>query len=109
MAQKKFLLLLLFLTIFSYKLLAQCNTLRPQIEIQFNTDQDCAPVQVTEFEITYFFNVPQDPATIAILYEWHDPLNGTTLIDMSNGLVPGATIMGPNTSFTANATFTYVD
>jgi gliding motility-associated-like protein len=109
MAQKKFLLLLLFLTILSYKVLAQCNTLRPQIDIKFNTDQDCAPVQVTEFEITYFFNAPQDPATIAILYEWHDPLNGTTLVDMSNGLVPGATTSGPNTSFTANATFTYVD
>lgn len=109
MAQKKVLLVLLFLATLSYKVLAQCNTLRPQIDIKFNTDQDCAPVRVTEFQITYFFNASQDPATIAILYEWHDPTNATTLVDMGSGLVAGTTASGPNTSFTANATFTYVD
>lgn len=83
----------------------QCNTLRSQVNISFNTDQDCAPVTVTEFQITYFFNVAQDPNSIEILYEWNDPNNTITVINLGSGLVAGA----GNTSFTANATFTYFD
>lgn len=89
--------------------LSQCNELRPQITINFNTDQDCAPVTVTDFTITYFFNVPQNPNDIEIIYEWNDPANTVTVIDLSTGLVPGATGFGANTSFTANSTFTYFD
>lgn len=88
---------------------AQCNTLRPQVDINFNTDQDCAPVTVTQFTITFYFSVPQDPNDIQILYEWFDPLNSTTYVDIGSGLTPGATAFGINTSFTANATFTYTD
>src|SRR5690349_18899305 len=88
---------------------SQCNELRPQITINFNTDQDCAPVTVTDFTITYFFNVPQNPNDIEIIYEWNDPANTVTVIDLSTGLVPGATGFGANTSFTANSTFTYFD
>lgn len=84
---------------------SQCNELRPQKDISFNTDQDCAPVTVTQFRITYYFNVPQDPATIAIMYDWNDPAATVTLVDQSNGLIAGA----GNTSFTANATLTYFD
>jgi hypothetical protein len=102
---KKVLFIFSALFILSFKVSAQCSALRPQIDISFNTDQDCAPVEVTQFQITYFFNTPQDPATIAILYEWNDPANSNTLIDLSNGLV--ATL--GNTAFTANATFTYFD
>jgi gliding motility-associated-like protein len=83
----------------------QCNELRPQKDISFNTDQDCAPVTVTQFRITYYFNVPQNPATIAIMYDWNDPASTVTLVDQSNGLIAG----GGNTSFTANATLTYFD
>ncbi len=89
--------------------LSQCNNLRPQIDIRFNTDQDCAPVSVTQFMVTYYFNVPQDPATIAILYEWNDPTEATTLVDAGSGLIVGSSPSGPNTTFTANATFVYTD
>jgi gliding motility-associated-like protein len=88
---------------------AQCNTLRPQIDISFNTDQDCAPVTVTQFTVTYYFNTPQDPNNIQIVYEWNDPTNAITIVDLGSGLIAGATTSGPNTAFTANATFTYFD
>ncbi|HEU5289514.1 MAG TPA: PKD domain-containing protein, partial [Cyclobacteriaceae bacterium] len=95
--------------LFAADVVSQCNELRPQITISFNTDQDCAPVTVTEFTITYFFNVPQDPNNIEIFYEWNDPAGTVTVINIGSGLVPGTTTFGPNTSFTANATFTYFD
>ncbi|MFZ2906482.1 MAG: PKD domain-containing protein [Cyclobacteriaceae bacterium] len=88
---------------------AQCNALRPQIDISFNTDQDCAPVTVTQFTITYYFNVSQNPNDIEIMYEWNDPANTVTVINLGSGLIAGATASGPNTSFTANSTFTYFD
>lgn len=83
----------------------QCNTLRPQIDISFNTDQDCAPVTVTQFTITYYFNVAQDPNDIVIMYEWNDPASTITTVDIGSGLIAAA----GNTSFTADATFTYFD
>lgn len=64
---------------------------------------------VTQFQITYYFSVPQDPNDIEILYEWFDPLNTTTTVNIFSGLVAGATAFGANTAFTANATFTYTD
>lgn len=88
---------------------AQCNTLRPQINISFNTDQDCAPVTVTQFTITYFFNASQNPADIVIRYEWNDPANTVTTVDLGSGLVVGSLGTGANSSYTANATFTYFD
>jgi hypothetical protein len=88
---------------------SQCNALRPQIDISFNTDQDCAPVTVTQFTITYYFNVPQNPAQIEIQYEWNDPGNTVTTLNTGTGVTAGATASGPNTSFTANSTFTYFD
>lgn len=99
--------LVIFLVFFliSFTAASQCNTLRPQIDISFNTDQDCAPVAVTQFQVTFFFNAAQDPNSISILYEWNDPANTTTLVDVSNGMMPTA----GNTAFTANATFTYFD
>lgn len=88
---------------------AQCNTLRPQINISFNTDQDCAPVTVTQFTITYFFNASQIPGDIEIRYEWNDPGNNVTTVDLGSGLIVGNLGTGPNSSYTANATFTYFD
>jgi len=82
---------------------SQCNALRPQVTIDFNTDQDCAPVTVTKYEITYYFNAAQTPANISIRYEWNDPANSVTIVDMGSGLIASA----GNTAFTANATFTY--
>jgi len=84
--------------------IGQCNTLRSQIDITFNTDQDCAPTSVTDFTITYYFNVAQNPADIGILFEWNDPTNATTLVDGA-----GLTVGAGNTEFTATATFTYPD
>lgn len=88
---------------------AQCNTLRPQINISFNTDQDCAPVTVTQFTITYFFNASQNPNDIEIRYEWNDPANTVTTVNLGTGLIVGNLGTGPNSSYTANATFTYFD
>lgn len=83
--------------------LAQCSALKPQITIDFETDQPCAPVQVTKFDVTYYFLVAQNPADIQIRYVWNDPANTTTTVAMGTGLIPGA----GNTSFRANSTFTY--
>ncbi|MEJ2004465.1 MAG: hypothetical protein P8X57_05760 [Cyclobacteriaceae bacterium] len=90
-----------------YDALSQCNTLRPQIDITFNTDQDCAPSSVTEFKIKYYFNVPQNPANIAILYEWNDPGNNTTLVNLFSA--DPMIVTGGDTEFEATATFTYPD
>ena len=94
-----------FLLMISAYAHAQCNALRPQVTIDFNTDQDCAPVTVTRFEIIYYFNVAQNPNTIQIRYVWNDPANTETTIGIGNGLVASA----GNTAFTANASFTYVN
>jgi gliding motility-associated-like protein len=102
-------LLLIFFLFTFFDAKTQCNALRPQIDISFNTDQDCAPVTVTQYTITYYFNVPQDPNDIEIIYEWNDPANTVDVINLGSGLIAGATASGPNTSFTANATFTYFD
>lgn len=88
---------------------AQCNTLRPQINISFNTDQDCAPVTVTQFTITYFFNASQNPTDIEIRYRWNDPANTVTTVNLGSGLIVGNLGTGPNSSYTANSTFTYFD
>ena len=81
----KSVLLVILMGLTTAGLWAQCNQLRPQKDISFNTDQDCAPVTVTQFSITYYFNVPQDPATIQIMYEWNDPANTITLVDQGSG------------------------
>lgn len=77
----------------------QCSLLRSQIDVSFNTDQDCAPVQVTDFTITYYFNAAQNPADIEIRFEWNDPGNQISIINSGNGLVASA----GNTEFTATA------
>ena len=85
---------------------AQCNALIPNVDLNFRTDQTCAPVTVTQFTVTYYFVAPQDPNKIEIIYEWFDPANNVDIIDIGSGLIAGA----GNTSFTANApTHTYFD
>lgn len=84
---------------------AQCDQLRTTVSIDFSTDQDCAPVSVTEFEVTYTFQSPQDPTTISIVYEWNDPANTVTVVTLADGLIVGS----DNTSFTANATRLYTE
>ena len=103
-------LLILFLTVFATAgLRAQCDQLRPQKDISFNTDQDCAPVTVSDFIITYYFNVPQDPNTIQIMYVWNDPANTVDIVDVGSGMTAGASPSGINTTFTANRSFQYND
>ena len=77
----------------------QCSLLRSQIDVSFNTDQDCAPVEVTDFTITYYFNSAQNPADIEIRFEWNDPGNQISIINSGNGLIAS----GGNTEFTATA------
>lgn len=102
---KKFLLFFLVLFSIYQGAFGQCNALLPSRNIVFGTNQSCAPVTVTSFTISYTFTVAQDPATISIVYEWNDPADTRTVIDMGSGLVPTA----GNTVFTSNATFTYTD
>ncbi len=105
MVMNRWYLMLLFFVSAAGHSLAQCNQLRPQRDVSFNTDQDCAPVTVTQFTITYYFNIPQDPARIRIRYVWNDPLGTVSEVHSGNGLTAGA----GNTSFTATAGLTYND
>ncbi|MTI22575.1 PKD domain-containing protein [Fulvivirga sp. RKSG066] len=99
-----FWLVILLMTAIGIKdAVSQCNTLRSQFDISFNTDQDCAPTSVTDYTITYSFNVAQNPNSIGILFEWNDPANSTTFVDIGSGLIASA----GDTKFTATATFTY--
>lgn len=82
----------------------QCNTLRQQFNLTFNTDGDCAPVDVTDYTITYFFNTVQDPNDIVIHYEWNDPAASFNKFKVGD---PGFVIGGGNTEFTATGTFSY--
>lgn len=104
MYTKYFLSFLLLSCLSLSEVYGQCNSLRPQTAITFNTDQDCAPVQVTDFTITYFFNTPQNPADIEIRFEWNDPGNQISVINIGNGLIAA----NGDTEFTATAPlFTY--
>ena len=105
MVVQRSLLVVFFFLLATSALWAQCNELRPQKDISFNTDQDCAPVTVTQFSITYYFNIPQNPADIQILYEWNDPGGSVTVVGDGTGLLVG----GGGTSFSANASLTYFD
>jgi gliding motility-associated-like protein len=73
--------------------------------VDFVADQTCAPVNVSTFRTTYRFAVPQDPASISIVYQWNDPANTVTTVSLANGLV----VTGGNTIFTANANFLYTN
>ncbi|MEQ8928121.1 MAG: PKD domain-containing protein [Fulvivirga sp.] len=97
MSKQAVFFLLFFCIVSGYDTYAQCNLLRSQIDVSFNTDQDCAPVTVTDFTVTYYFNAPQNPADITIRFEWNDPLN------QFSDVVPAAA--GGNTEFTASAPF----
>ncbi len=88
----------------TFESFAQCASLRQQRNITFNTDKDCAPVTVTDFTITYFFNSAQDPADIEIQFEWNDP--GSNVDRYGQGDGPFS-INSDNTEFTATGTFTY--
>lgn len=95
---------LFFFFVLSVEILwGQCNALSSNRSIDFSTNRMCAPVTVDTFKITYNFLAPQNPADISILYEWNDLAATVTVVDMGSGLIPNAT----NTSFTADATFTY--
>ena len=100
-------LLILFFTVFATaSVRAQCDRLRSTFSIDFSTDQDCAPVEVTQFKITYSFSSAQDPGNIQIVYEWHDPTNDVTVVDLSSG---GLVVGGGNTTFTASANRLYTE
>ena len=99
------LLLISFLFIFA-DAKSQCNALLSNVDLNFRTDQTCAPVTVTQFTVTYYFITPQNPNDIEIIYEWFDPANTVDIVNIGSGLIAGA----GNTSFTATApVFTYFD
>ncbi|MEQ8879011.1 MAG: PKD domain-containing protein [Cyclobacteriaceae bacterium] len=86
------------------QLFAQCSALRQQRNLSFNTDRDCAPVTVTDFTITYCFNVPQDPNTISIRFQWNDPGNNVDIYGLGD---PQFSVGGGDMEFTAAGTFVY--
>ena len=96
--------LVLLMTLSPWDALAQCTSLRQQRNITFNTSGDCAPVDITDYTITYFFNSAQDPDDIIIHFEWNDPAN--SFDEYSNG-DPEFIVDGTNRAFTATGTFTY--
>ncbi|QSE96142.1 PKD domain-containing protein [Fulvivirga lutea] len=99
MSKQAIIFIIFFLIASVNDAMSQCNLLRSQIDVSFNTDQDCAPVTVTDFTVTYYFNAPQNPADIEIRFEWNDPGNQVSFINIGNGLIAG----GGNTEFTASA------
>lgn len=82
----------------------QCTSLRQQRDITFNTNRDCAPVDVTDYTITYFFNSAQDPNDIQIRFEWNDPANTVDIVGAGD---PGFVTSGGGTEFSATGTFSY--
>lgn len=86
------------------ELFGQCSALRQQRNLSFNTDKDCAPVTVTDFTITYFFNVPQDPNQISIRFAWNDPVNNIDIYGLGD---PQFSVGGGDMEFTAAGTFVY--
>ena len=103
MVVKRWLLVVGVMLFVSSQLWAQCNTLSTNRSIDFKTNQDCAPVTVTQFELTYNFIAAQDPASIEVIYQWNDPSNRIDVVDISNGLI----VDGTNKSFTADRTMVY--
>lgn len=83
---------------------SQCSAIRQQRDISFDTDKDCAPVTVTNFTITYYFNVAQDPDDITIRFEWNDPTDHVDIYGVGD---PGFNNVG-NVEFTATGTFNYL-
>ena len=86
------------------KVWGQCNTLSTNRSLDFKTDQDCAPVTVTQFELTYNFTAAQDPFSIEIVYQWNDPANTIDVVSIDNG---GLIFDATNRSFTADQTMVY--
>jgi gliding motility-associated-like protein len=103
MVKKTSLLGVFLFLIATVGVLAQCNTLSTNRSIDFKTDQACAPVNVTQFELTYNFATPQDPASIEIVYEWNDPGNTIDVVNIGNGLM----VDGTGKAFTADRTMLY--
>lgn len=96
----------LFLALLFHQGKAQnCNDLRNDRTIIFNADDDCAPANVTQYDITFNFNNAKDPNTVRIIYTWNDPANTVTIRDISSGADFEA--LNANRSFRANATFVY--
>ncbi len=83
---------------------AQCSALTNNVSIDFQVTDQCAPVSVTTFEVTYNFLAPQDPDLVVIRIAWDD--NATTVSDFSNG--SGLIVVSP-TRFSATGTFSYTD
>ncbi|MBV6645373.1 MAG: PKD domain-containing protein [Cyclobacteriaceae bacterium] len=83
----------------------QCTAIRQQRNITFNTNRDCAPVDVTDYTITYFFNTPQNPNDVRIRFEWNDPGNNFDEYGIADAANFSAA--GGNTEFTATGTFSY--
>lgn len=97
--------LLLFLILgITYDSISQCTSIRQQRNITFNTNRDCAPVDVTDYTITYFFNAPQAPADVIIRFEWNDPTNSVSDFALGD---TGFLVGGGNTEFTATGRFSY--
>lgn len=93
------------LILFGYFTFGQCNLLSTTITKDFSADGICAPVTVDKFEITYSFNVAQNPADIEIEFRWNDPANTVEVVSGGDLIITNG-----NRTFQAIATpFPYPD
>ncbi len=83
---------------------SQCSALTNNVTIDFQTTGQCAPVEVTSFDITYKFSIPQNINDIEIVIEWDDPGNSTTSFTVANG---GLTVSNGDRDFQAVGSFPY--
>lgn len=95
--QRFIIIVLLLISSVAY---SQCDLLSGSREVSYKNSGACAPVDVTEFEITYTFLVPQDPDKIMVRFFWNDRKKNTEDATLANGKL---TVKSGNTVFTATA------
>ncbi|MDN4165262.1 PKD domain-containing protein [Cytophagales bacterium LB-30] len=95
----------LFLTGISQQVHAQCSSLKPAIQVDFDAGNGCGPTAVS-YEITYSFFSAQNPNNITIRFRWNDPANNVSEFSVGD---PGFVVGGGNTTFSATGSFVYVD
>ncbi|MGM0582432.1 MAG: PKD domain-containing protein [Bacteroidota bacterium] len=95
------------LNIISNKAYAQCSALTNNVSIDFQVDGQCAPVDVTTFEVTYNFSVSQNPNDVEIIIEWNDPGNNSDIFSVANGNLTVLSNNVANDRFQAVGSFSY--
>ncbi|MEM6736468.1 MAG: PKD domain-containing protein [Bacteroidota bacterium] len=98
MFNQRFIIIVLLLV--SSVAYSQCDLLSGSREVSYKNSGACAPVDVTEFEITYTFLIPQDPDEIMVRFFWNDSKKNTEDATLANGKL---SVEPGNMVFTATA------